>query len=214
MCAGTSSRAASPNSARDLAAAGRWQDALRAADSGAGAPDWLLAGAARALAAPLATIPGGDEGPNAQPSASPSGTQARLQPGGAPDGARGGRGADAGVGLGLGSDTAPRSGGGGVREVESAGVGGTEYGASGSAQRSGLGSRPRSSGSDASVSGPSAAAAAARRGRRLAWECCMRVRDKRLAAELVLECLGAAFVCGGPKVASGLSRLSLVLAGN
>ncbi|KAK9842213.1 hypothetical protein WJX81_000852 [Elliptochloris bilobata] len=82
--------------------------------------------------------------------------------------------------------------------------GSTPGSAVGSASKSG--SRPRSGGSDASV----ASAPAARRGRRLAWECCMRLRDKRLAAELVLECHGAWDL---PRAAQALAMCEAHLAG-
>ena len=93
---------------------------------------------------------------------------------------------------GYDSGLGPASGAG-AADSKALGAGGGAAGTGTAAQGlvagpgSGPVARARTGGSEASV----AATPSARRGRRLAWECCMRLRDKRLAAEVALECLGA-----------------------
>ena len=202
--AGTPSTPLSPASPQALAAAGRWQDALRAADStAAGAPDWLLAAAARALAAPT---PGPPDACNPDPAliSNTEGAGSR-----APDvlrpralerqrEAEGRQGADTRPGFASGpgpADSKLREAGDTAARPDAEAQGSLSGSGLGPASRPG--SRPRSGGSEASA----ASTSAARRGQRLAWECCMRLHDKRLAAGVVLECLGA-----GAAVFQGLHR--------
>ena len=192
VIAGDPSATPPPESPQALAAAGRWHDALRAANSsGAGAPDWLLAAAARALAAPTATQPD-DKGPGPALDPVPEGAGApardALRPRGAErlSGAEGRQGADSDLGLASGpgaADSTPLKAGDTAAGTDTAAQGWF----AGPGPAAGPGARARSGNGEASVS----AASSARRGRRLAWECCMRLRDKRLAAEVALECLGA-----------------------
>ena len=201
--AGVSASAAQPGSPRALAAAGRWQDALRAADARAGAPDWLLAAAARALLAGPAAAPDAEQGSRGGPSPGPaSEADAGVEPG------PGRELRDAAENSGAGARAlAPDSSGAGAAErpgdaapsTPARGPPQAPGPAAGSPADAGPGpgaepwqaARPQGSGGEAADAPARPPASAARRGRRLAWECCMRVRDKRLAADLVLECLGA-----------------------